>query len=133
MKKIIITTLLAVALIAGFAYAHQGGYGMRGGGGHMMGDQYGMMGDHHGMMGGKYGGYGNCPGATGYGQNGWNNGAQQKFLDETVELRREMHNKRFEYMEAQRNPKTTRAELMDMEQEMLELRDKIHEKAEQLQ
>ncbi len=131
MKKIIIISLLAVALVSGLAYAHGGGYGMGGYGGHMMGS--GMMGGHHGMMGGNYGGYANCPGAAGFEQNNWNGEKQQKFLDETAGLRKEMHDKRFEYMEAQRNPKMTRAELMAMEKEMLELQEKIHEKAEQLQ
>ena len=82
MKKIIITSLLAVALISGIAYAHGSGYGMGGNGGHMMG--YGMMGGHHGMMGGNYGGYGNCPGAGGFGQNSWNSEKQQKFLNENT-------------------------------------------------
>jgi hypothetical protein len=124
MKKIIITSLLAVALISGLAYAHGSGYGMGGNGGHMMGN---------GMMGGYYGGYGNCPGAAGFDQSSWNNEKQQKFLNETAGLRKEMHDKRFAYMEAQRNPQTTRAELMAMEKEMMVLQEKIHEKAEQLQ
>lgn len=128
MKKIILTSLLLVGLIAGVAYAHGSGYGMNGYGGHMMG------GGHHGMMGdyGYRGGYGDCPGATGYNRDGWNSETQQKFLDETAGLRKEMHNKRFEYMEMQRNPNTTQAELLELEKEVLELRDKIHEKAEQL-
>jgi hypothetical protein len=124
MKKIILISLLAVVLVSGLAYAH--GNGMGGYGGH-------MMGGHHGMMGGNYGGYGNCPGAAGFNQNNWNSEKQQQFLDETAGLRKEMHNKRFEYMEAQRNPKTTRAELMDMENEMQEIQEKINEKAQQLQ
>jgi hypothetical protein len=131
MKKIIITSILAVALVSGLAYAHGSGYGMGKTGGHMMGS--GMMGGHHGMMGGNYGGYGNCPGAAGSGQGSWNSEQQQKFLNETVSLRKEMHDKRFNYMEAQRNPDTTRAELMAMEKEMAELQEKIHAKAGQLQ
>ena len=131
MKKIIITSLLAVALVSGLAYAHGSGYGMGGNGGQMMG--YGMMGGHHGMMGGSNGGYGNCPGAAGFNQNSWNSEQQQKFLNETAGLRKEMMDKRFEYMEAQRNPQITRAELMDMEREMMNIQEKIHQKAEQLQ
>lgn len=126
MKKIIIISFLAVALVSGLAYAHGSGYGMGGYGGH-------MMGGNHGMMGGNYGGYGNCPGAAGFNQNNWNSEKQQQFLNETAGLRKEMLNKQFEYMEAQRNPKITRGELMDMEKEMDEIQAKIDEKAEQLQ
>lgn len=128
MKKIIISSLLIIGLAAGFAYAHKSGHGY---GGHMMGPGMmgpGMMGGGYGMMGG---GYGNCPGASGYGQ-GWDNQSQQKFLDETAGLRREMHNKRFEYMEAQRNPNTTRGELAEIEKEIYDIQAKIQEKAQQL-
>lgn len=133
MKKIVISSLLIIGLVAGFAYAHKSGhgYGMGGYGGNMMGPGMmgpGMMGGGYGMMGG---GYGNCPGAGGYGQ-GWDNQAQQKFLDETTGLRREMHNKRFEYMEAQRNPNTTRAELAEIEKEIYDIQAKIRDKAQQL-
>lgn len=131
MKKIIITSLLVVGLVSGLAYAHGSGYGMGGNGGHMMG--YGMSGGHYGMMGGQYGGYGNCPGAAGFNGNSWSAEKQQKFLNETAGLRKEMNDKRFEYMEAQRNPQITRAELMDMEKEMVKLQEKIHQKAEELQ
>ena len=78
------------------------------------------------------GGY-NHPGAAGFGRNGWTSEQNQKFLDDTVELRKEMHNKRFEYREALRNPKTTRHQLSKIEKEMIDLRDKIYDKVPQNQ
>ena len=120
MKRILIATVLAVGLAsAGFVYAHGGGYGMMDGGYDMMGDGHVMMGDGHGMMG------------DGRGNNSWSNEERQKFLNDTAELRREMNNKRFDYNEARRNPKTTRQQLSKMEKEMIDLRDKIYDKAPQ--
>ena len=133
MKKILIATVLAVGLAsAGFVYAHGGSYG---GGYDMMGGSgYGMMGGGGygmgpGMMYGD-GGYG-CPGAAGYGQNGWNSENNQKFLADTVQLRKEMNDKRFEYQEALRNPKTTREQLSTLEKGMIDLRTKLADKADQ--
>ncbi|MDJ0624159.1 MAG: hypothetical protein QNJ17_14410 [Desulfocapsaceae bacterium] len=128
MKKIIISSLLIIGLAAGFAYGHKSGhgYGMGGYGGHMMG--HGMMGGGYGMMGG---GYGNCPGMSGSGQK-WDNEAKQKYFDETAELRREMHNKRFDYMEAYRDPNTTRAELDAIEKEIWDIHAELQEKAQQM-
>ena len=127
MKKIFIATVLAVVLAsAGFVYAYGGGCG--GGGRGMMG------GGGYGMMGGGYGGnYGcnGCPGAAGFGQNGWNSENQQKFLSDTVQLRKDMNDKRFEYQEALRNPKTTREQLSTLEKGMIDLRTKLDEKADQ--
>ena len=150
MKKILIATVLAIGLATAGSYAYsQGnengsGYGMMSGGG------YGMMsGGGYGMMGGGYGGYGMGPGmmysygdngggynhrgATGFGQNGWSSEQYQKFMNDTVDLRKEMNNKRFEYQEALRNPKTTRQQLSKMEKEMIDLRDKINDMAPQTQ
>jgi hypothetical protein len=126
MKKIFIATILAVGLAsAGFVYAHGGGYGMMGGGG------YGMMGPGmmygHGDNDGDYG----CPGAAGFGRNDWNSESQQKFLTDTVQLRKEMNDKRFEYQEALRNPKTTREQISTLEKEMIDLRTKLADKADQ--
>lgn len=143
MKKIILASVLALGLAtAGLVYAHGGGngygggYNMMGGGGYgMMGGGYGGMGP--GMMGGYgwNGGYNSGPDADGFGpngqQNGWNSENNQKFLDDTVQLRREMNDKRFEYHEAMRNPKTTRAQLAVLEKAMIDLRYKIAEKADQ--
>ena len=133
MKKIIITSVLVVGLAAGLAYAHGNGYGN-----HMMGNGYGMMGGNmmgngYGMMGGSGGGgnYIDCPGTTALGQDSWNNDSHQKFLEETVDLRKEMNEKRFDFMEVQRNPNNTREQVAQLEKEMIDLRTKLSEKAEQ--
>ncbi len=52
MKKIIITAILVVGLAAGYAFAHNNDWGMRGNGGHMMGGNYGMM--HNEVLGTVY-------------------------------------------------------------------------------
>jgi hypothetical protein len=103
------------------------GYGMMGYGGHMMGQGYGghMMG---GMMG--PGGHMGCGehmmgDMLGYGSEE----EQQKFLDDTTDLRREMHNKKFDYSEALRNPDTKRTTLLKLRKEMLEIKVKMYERA----
>jgi hypothetical protein len=102
-----------------------GGYGMHPGmmGGYGMGP--GMMGGY-GMGPGMMGGYGMGPGMMGgYGMGpGMMYGYQpemQEFFDDTVELRKKMHMKNFEYFEATRNPKTTREKLMSLQKEMQDL------------
>jgi hypothetical protein len=55
---------------------------------------------------------------------------QQKFMDDTREMRKKMHSMRFEYMEAMRNPKTSLGDLADMEQKMLDIRKDMIKKAE---
>ncbi len=133
MKKALIASILIVGLTAGLAYSHGGGWGGRGWGGHMMGG-YGMMGYNMmgpGMMGGYGGGYGDCPGAAYFGPDGWNSEAHQKFLEDTVGLRKELNDKQFDYAEAQRNPKTTREQLAAIEKEVIDIRTKLQEKAEQ--
>ena len=116
---------------------HMMGQGMGSGyGGHMGG---GMMGLGYGrhmmdsrMMGSGYGGHkmGSCghmmgPDMMGYGTEEEN----RKFLDETVGLRREMHNKKFEISEALRNPDTSRKTLLKLKKEILEIQIKMYETA----
>lgn len=134
MKKIIIASVLIVGLAAGVAYSHGnwgGGYGN-----HMMGSGYGMMGGGYGgmmgpgMIAGK-GYYNDCPGAASFNQNNWNSESHQKFLDDTAGLRKEMNDKSFEYREAQRNPNTTMEQLSALEKDMIDIRTKLQEKAEQ--
>ena len=48
-----------------------------------------------------------------------------KFLNDTVDLRRQMVVKRFDYREALRNPETTPEDLAKIEKDMLELRIKM--------
>ena len=130
MKKILIATVLAIGLAsAGLVYAHGGGYG----GGYDMMSGGGYYGMGPGMMygyGGNDGDYG-CPGAVAFGQNGWNSKNNQKFLADTVQLRKELNDKRFEYQEALRNPKTTREQLATLEKGMIDLRTKLADKADE--
>jgi hypothetical protein len=124
MKKLIlgITVVLLLAFGA-ITYAHGPGGRCCG---QMMGPGYGahMMGPGYGghMMGQGYGGHMMGQGGTGYGYD-------QKFLDETVEQRRELHNKRFEYFEAFRNPETSSETITKLEKEIHELQETIHKKA----
>jgi cytochrome c553 len=114
----------------------RGGYGMGPG---MMGE-YGMMGGY-GMGPGMMGRYGMGPGmmGRGYGMGPGMMGPQyysqspecQKFLDETATLRKEFYNKRFEYMEAFRNPKATPETTAKLEKEVRELQEKIFKNAPQ--
>ncbi len=158
MKKAILATALILGLAtAGLVYAHGGGYGGgygTGGGygmmgpGYGMGGGYGMMGPGYGMgggygmmgpgygMGGGYGmmGYGgySCPGyGWNRGQNGWNNERTQKFLNDTVQLRKQLNDKEFMYREALRNPNTTRENLAKIEKDIIDLRTQIYNKAQQ--
>ena len=117
----------------------QGGYGMMGPGYGSYGMGPGMMWGRHGMMGGYgmgpgmmrgYGGYSMRPGIMepGYYQQ---NEACQRFLDENAGLRKELNNKRFEYFEAIRNPKTTAESATKLQQEFRELQEKIYSEAPQ--
>lgn len=128
MKNTLLATALIVALTAGFAYAQGGwGHGRQNGNG-MMGGGYEMMGK--GMRGG--GNNWNCPGqATGANWRG--SDQQQTFLDETATLRKQLHDKRFEFRELSRNPDSTAEQLGTLEKEMIDLRTQIGQKAQQLQ
>ncbi len=125
MKKILIgLSIVSVLALGTLAFAHsQSGWGSghmmgSGNGGHMMGQGYG--GGHMGQ--GKLGR--DC--FTNQGKRG--NPVDQKFLDETADLRKELHDKRFEYAETARNPETTIASLRNIEKEIYELETKIYEK-----
>jgi hypothetical protein len=100
-------TMVIVVLILGIgSIVSAQGNGMMGNG--MMGN--GMMGN--GMMRGYY-----------------QSEECQKFLDETADLRKELYDKRFEYYEANRNPKTTVETLTKLEREIFDLQKKIYAKA----
>jgi len=81
----------------------------------------------YGMGRGMMGGYGYGPGPRGYGR-GVPNEDCQKFLNETSELRRDLHNKRYEYFEALRDPKTTPESLAKKEKELRDMQEKIYAK-----
>jgi peptidoglycan hydrolase CwlO-like protein len=89
------------------------GYGMREG--------CGMMG--HGMMG-----RGMWQGMWGY---GYQQKAFQKFLDVTKDLRKQLHDMKFEYFELARNPETKPEDIDKLKKEMQELQKKIFEKMPQ--
>jgi len=112
-KSIILLTALSVLVIASIVYAQGPG---------MMGPGYGGYGMGPGMMGPGYGGYGMGPGYGGQVEQ------CKKFLDETADLRKDLHNKRFEYSEAIRNPKSTPESVAKIEKEIRELQEKIYAK-----
>ncbi|OGW36304.1 MAG: hypothetical protein A2Y97_09560 [Nitrospirae bacterium RBG_13_39_12] len=105
-------TVAALLAIGAIAYANGPGWY---GGGHM-GQVCGY--DTH-MMGPGYGGH----------MKGLKGGYDQKFLDETVDLRKELNNKRFEYFEAVRSTNTKPDIITSLEKDIRILREKLHEKA----
>lgn len=133
-----------------------GGYGMMGRGGYgmmqhmgpgMMGyGGYGMMGNHqmmHGMGSGMMG-YGMGPGMMGGGgcgmmgqgmgsgmMRGYDSDAYEKFMNDTKELRKKLHDKKFEYFEAVRQPDITREDVSKIEKEMWEIKKNINNKWQQ--
>ncbi len=140
-KRTVIASILAIGLAAGTAFAQmqtntgqpnqqmhgnmKTGCMMNGG---MMGMHGKMMGP--GMMGGGQGNWGmGCNGMMGGGMmQRMSPEQQQAFMDQTVDLRKQMMEKRFAYMEAMRNPSTTPQDLAKVEKEMLGLRAKMMEK-----
>jgi hypothetical protein len=157
MKKVLVgLTVLTLIALGAIAYADgpgwygmgpgmmgpgygYGGYGMGPG---MMGPGYGYggYGMGPGMMGPGYGygGYGMGPGmmGPGYGYRGYGprrgyiqSEECQKFLDDTSQTRKELHNKRYDYFEAVRNPKSTPETIAKLEREIRELQEKLYEKA----
>jgi hypothetical protein len=153
MKKLgVLLAVVSIIALVGLSYAHdpgttgdeqgrnfcpycgsyvgpRGGYGMHQG---MMGG-YGMG---PGMMGGQgmMGGYGMGPGMMG-GQGMMGGGyAQseecQKFLDDTSKQRKELYNKRYEYSEAFRDPKTSPEDIAKLEKEIRGLQEEIYKKAQ---
>lgn len=123
------------------------GHGMMGYGmgheimGHCRGHGYGSTGYGmgHGMMGYGSGmhsgcdmmGYGGHMMGSGYGghMHGWSGGYDQKFLDETVDLRKEIHSKKFDYFEAVRKAETDPEIIANLKKEIRTLKEKLHEKA----
>ena len=107
-----VTSLL---VLGAMAYAHgPGGGGW--GGGHMRGN----------MMGQGYGGHmmGSMMGWGGQGA-----GPDTKFLDEIADLRKDLHEKRFEYFEASRNSGNDSETLAGLEKEIYDIQSKIRDKA----
>ncbi|RME65041.1 MAG: hypothetical protein D6778_06935, partial [Nitrospirae bacterium] len=92
-RLVVLVAVLAVMATVGLAAAHGPWWG---GGPRAMGAYWGMG---PGMMGGYGPGYCTGPGSC-FGPQAYD----QKFLDETRDLRKQLHEKRFEYFEALRNP-----------------------------
>ena len=124
-------------MMGGYGYGMHpgmmGGYPM---GHHMMGGYgYGMH--HPGMMGGYGYGMGHHPmhqmgGCGMHAPYGGYQGPQYKtgeeygkFMDETRDVRRKLHDLMFDYSEARRSPEPDREKLQDMEKEINELRTEI--------
>jgi hypothetical protein len=147
MKRLfVVAIILTFSVTYGYSQMHEGGhmmgqgstgeiqqgqavapgYGMMGYGGHMMGQGYGGH-----MLGGMMGPGGHMmKGMMGLDMMGYGTEEEyRKHLDETVDLRRALHNKKFEISEALRNPETTRKTLLQLRKEMLEIKVKIYEKA----
>ena len=84
------------------------------------------------MMGSGYGGH--MMGWSGGGpMMGWYgrgmSAADEKFLDETADLRQELNTKRFEYFEAARKSEPNTETLTTLEKEITDLQDQIYAKA----
>ncbi len=137
MKAVALASMLALGLFAGTAVAQPAAS-------QQMGDmtEGGMM--NGGMMGGGMMGGGMMEGRStwGMGCNGMMGGAmmsqmspgqQQEFMNQTVDLRKKMMEKRFVYMEAMRNPETSPQDLAKIEKEMLQLRTEMMDKMNTLQ
>ena len=72
------------------------------------------------------GGYDMGPGMIGY----YSQSQEcQKFYDDTAKLRKELHDKRFEYFEVMRNPKSKGETAMKLDREIRELQEKIYSSA----
>jgi hypothetical protein len=112
MKKVVVSlAVVAVLALSALAFAHGPGWW---GGGHMMGPGMYATGWNCG------GGPGACFGPYGY---------DEKFLNETRDLRKQLHEKRFEYFEALRDPNTKPETITELQKEIFELQQKLYEKA----
>lgn len=149
MKRNITAAVMALSLVAGVAFAANSvdspvvdgtapGYGMMYG----PGPHHGMYKQGRGMRG--WGGQAclmnsNGPGMGQRGMMGPGFGMRRgggmmdpallekrdQFLDATVELRKQIHDKQFSYMEARRNPSLTQGELQAQEKELFVMRQEL--------
>ena len=129
MKKVILSTMLALSVMATSAQAMMGG-----GGGYdsnHMGDSYG--GNH------MVDGYGGNSMENSYGGNqymarggGWSNQERTRFYDETADLRRQLNSKRLDYENARRNPNTSSDNLFQIERELRDIMYQIDGRSPQV-
>jgi Spy/CpxP family protein refolding chaperone len=122
MKRVNLRNILSTAAVLGTTIATTAALAQPSQGGN--GPGYGMG---PGMMGDCGMGYGMGPGMMG-GYHGYSPECQ-KFYDDTLALRKQLHDKRFEYFEVLRNPKTTGETAEQLRNEMKELQNKIYSKA----
>ena len=153
MKYFIILAVLSMSLVATYSYADKEGHmmdsGMMSSPGYGEAEKSGskpyrmmnpgMMGyGSCDMMGGLVGG-GMGSGMMGHHQTMHGSGStgmmgevsseeQQKFLNDTVDLRKQLMMKRFDYHEASRNPETKPDVFKKIEKDMWELQKKITDK-----
>ena len=96
---------------------------------------YGMMSGGYGMGPGRYG-MGSSMMQGGYGMMGrgpyGTSEECQNFFDETAKQRKELYNKRFEYSEAFRNPKTQPEKIEKLEKDIRGLQEEIYKKAQKV-
>lgn len=87
----------------------------------------GMMGHMRGMMGPGMMGMKGC-GMMSSEMMGPDDKERQKFLDETKDIRKKMHSKKFEYFEAIRKPDTSPDAILGLEKELYDLQWELYEK-----
>jgi hypothetical protein len=115
MKKLVIglAAVAAILLLGAGVYAYGPGWG---------GGFFGCPGYGYGygpqMMGPGYG-----PAA------GWRGAYDQKYLDQTADLRRQLNDARFDYQEAVRNPKTSPETVAKLEKKIGALQDRLYTNA----
>ena len=120
-KRFVVTTALACMLAAGTVSAQTPNEMMQGTGSGTTSTQQTSPAMGPGMMGG---GMGMGPGMMG----SLEPEAQQKYLDATRDLRKKMQDKQFDYIEAARNPKANKADLLKKRKELWDIQQKLHEK-----
>ena len=109
--------------IEGYKYFEWGMYGPGAPGYGCEHGSYGYSGIMPGMMMPGMMGYGMGPGIWEYDADRY-----EKYMDDTVEMRRALNNMQFDYSEALRNRDVKHDDLIKMETEVLELQMKIKEK-----
>ena len=156
MKYFIFLAVLIMSLVATYSYADKEGHmmdsGMMSSPGYGEAEKsdsqsYGRRRHMRGMREPGMKGYGGCDmmgggmgsGMMGHHQTMHGSGSsgmmgevsseeQQKFLNNTVDLRKQLMMKRFDYSEASRNPETKSEEFKRIEKDMWELQKKITDK-----
>ncbi len=114
-KALAVVVAIGILSFGVMAFAHGGGYGMMGGG--------------HGMMGGGPGfGPGGCGGPGGYGK-AVDPEKREAFFKDTLDLRKQLHEKMFELREAYFSGDEKKAEKLGKEVEGLQ--EKLYEAAKE--